>query len=256
MPFRDFNFLPRIPRFVLFVMKVAIIGNGKMGKIVDRIAAGRGHEIVARIGREGNEAAAALTPERLAGAQVAIEFTSPAAAPANLRRLIEIGVPVVTGTTGWYEHLDEIKRRVRQHDGAMVYGANFSIGMNLFFRLAREAARLFSAYEEYDPFLFEHHHRFKKDAPSGTALVIAEAMRQSYHDRTPAPVSVRAGYVPGTHEIGFDSEADTVTMTHTARSRDGFAAGAVFAAERIEKWRGCFEFSQLLFEGFDESEVK
>lgn len=237
-------------------MKVAIIGNGKMGKIVDRIALGRGHEIVARIGREGNEGASALTPERLAGAQVAIEFTSPAAAPANLRRLIEIGIPVVTGTTGWYEHLDEIKHHVGQHGGAMVYGANFSIGMNLFFRLAREAARLFSVYEEYDPFLVEHHHRFKKDAPSGTALVIAQAMRESYNDRAPAPVSVRAGYVPGTHEIGFDSEADTVTMTHTARSRDGFASGAVLAAEHICGRIGCFEFSQLLFEGIDESEVK
>lgn len=237
-------------------MRIAIIGNGKMGRLVDRVATLRGHVIVARIGRDGNEDGSGLTVERLAGADAAIEFTTPAAAPANLRRLVDLGVPVVTGTTGWYEQLEEIKKLVETRGGALVYGANFSIGMNLFFRLAREAARLFARYEEYDPFLVEHHHKFKKDAPSGTALVIAQLMRESYGDRTPDPVSVRAGYVPGTHEVGFDAEADTVTMTHTARSRDGFASGAVLAAERVFNRRGCFEFSQLLFEGFDESEVK
>jgi 4-hydroxy-tetrahydrodipicolinate reductase len=229
-------------------MKIAIVGYGKMGQLIESVAVARGFEIVARFDEWNNAGGAGINAESLCGADVAIEFSTPDAAPANLRRLIELGLPVVVGTTGWAEHLDEIKRLVEEHQGALVYGANFSIGMNLFFRLAREAARLFARYEEYDPFLIEQHHKFKKDAPSGTALVIARLMAESYGDRTPAAVSVRAGHIPGTHEIGFDAEADTVTLAHTARSRHGFASGAVLAAERLRGRRGCFEFSQLLFD--------
>lgn len=231
-------------------MKIALVGYGKMGRLVERVAASRGHEIVARFDEHNNDRASGLSRESLAGAEVAIEFTTPEAAPLNIRRLIELGIPVVTGTTGWYAELGQIRELVAARDGVLVYGANFSIGMNLFFRIAREAARLFARYEVYDPFLVEHHHKFKKDAPSGTALEIARLMRESYGERMPEPVSVRAGYVPGTHEVGFDSEADTITLTHTARSREGFAAGAVLAAEMTRDLlgarRGCFEFSELL----------
>ena len=222
-------------------MKIAIVGYGKMGRMAEQAAAARGHEVVARVGRGG------LAAGGLDGAEAAIEFSTPEAAVPNVTRLLELGLPVVVGTTGWYARLDEVKRLVEERGGSLVYGANFSVGMNLFFELAREAARLFARFEEFDPFLVEHHHKFKKDAPSGTALVIARRMRESYGGRLPEAISLRAGYAPGTHEVGFDAEAETVTLTHTARSRQGFAAGAVFAAEQIVGRRGCFEFAELLF---------
>jgi 4-hydroxy-tetrahydrodipicolinate reductase len=229
-------------------MKIAIVGYGKMGRLVEQVATARGHQVVARFDIEDNERGEGLTAERLAGVDVAIEFSTPEAVVHNLRRLITLGVPAVVGTTGWYEHLDEVKKLVAERGGALIYGANFSVGMNLFFKIARYAAELFARFEEYDPFLVEHHHKFKKDAPSGTALVIERLMRTSYGDRLPKALSIRAGYAPGTHEVGFDAEADTVLLAHTARSRQGFAAGAVFAAEQIRGRRGVYEFPEILFE--------
>lgn len=228
-------------------MNIALVGYGRMGRMIERIAESRGHRIIARFDIDNNAGGAGLTSESLAGVDVAIEFSVPETVVANLRRLIQLQVPAVVGTTGWYENLEEIRSLVQAHDSALVYGANFSIGMNLFLKLIERAAELFSPYVEYDPFLIEQHHKFKKDAPSGTALVMAERIRPSYSERTPSPVSVRAGHIPGTHELGFDSEADTVTLTHTARSREGFAAGAVLAAELIASRKGAFEFSDLLF---------
>jgi len=229
-------------------MKIAIIGYGKMGQLVEQTATARGHEVVARFDIDDNERGEGLTKESLTGVDVAIEFSTPEAVIHNLRRLIALGVPAVVGTTGWHEHLGEVKQLAEERGGALVYSANFSIGMNLFFKIAHYASQLFARFEEYDPFLVEHHHKFKKDAPSGTALVIERLMRESYGDRAPHSLSLRAGYAPGTHETGFDSEADTITLTHTARSRQGFAAGAIFAAEQIIKRRGVYEFSELLFE--------
>jgi 4-hydroxy-tetrahydrodipicolinate reductase len=229
-------------------MKIAIVGYGKMGRMIERHATARGHDIVARFDIDNNQGGAGLSRESLAGADVAIEFSTPDAAVENLRRLVAIKIPVVVGTTGWYAYLDEIRRLVGEHGGSMVYGANFSIGMNLFFKIAHDAAVLFARYREYDPFLVEHHHKFKKDAPSGTALVIAGLLNESYVERTPEAVAIRAGYAPGTHEVGFDSESDMITLTHTARSREGFAAGAVIAAERIIGKEGVYEFQELLFE--------
>jgi 4-hydroxy-tetrahydrodipicolinate reductase len=229
-------------------MKIAIVGYGKMGKMVERVAASRGHEIVARFDIDNNPRGEGLTAESLAGVDVAIEFSTPEAVVENLRRLIELRIPTVVGTTGWYARLDEIKQLVADHNSALVYSSNFSIGMNLFFRIAREAAALFARHPQYDPFLVEAHHKFKKDAPSGTALVIAKLMRESYGERAPEAVAIRAGHIPGTHEVGFDSEADTITLTHTARNREGFAAGATLAAEKLFGKQGVYEFSELLFE--------
>ncbi|HWQ33430.1 MAG TPA: dihydrodipicolinate reductase C-terminal domain-containing protein [Blastocatellia bacterium] len=229
-------------------MKIAIIGYGKMGRMIEQAATERGHQITARFDIDNNVRGAGLTAETLASADVAIEFSTPESASDNIRRLIELRVPTVVGTTGWYGQLDEIRALAAQHEAALVYGANFSVGMNLFFKVAQYAAALYSRFAEYDPFLVEHHHKFKKDAPSGTALVIENLMRESYGDRMPHSLSIRAGYAPGTHEVGFDSEADTVTLTHTARSRQGFALGAVVAAEKIVGRTGVYEFSQLLFE--------
>jgi 4-hydroxy-tetrahydrodipicolinate reductase len=229
-------------------MKIALVGYGKMGRMIEQAAQSRGHEIIARFDIDNNVRGAGLTKETLAGADVAIEFSTPESALDNLRRLLELRVPTVVGTTGWSRHLDEVRALAAKHEASLVYGANFSVGVNLFFKVAQYAAELFSQYDAYDPFLIEHHHKFKMDAPSGTALVIEKLMRESYGERLLQSLSVRAGYAPGTHEVGFDSEADTVRLTHTARSRQGFAVGAVVAAEMITSRRGVHEFSELLFE--------
>jgi 4-hydroxy-tetrahydrodipicolinate reductase len=228
-------------------MKIAIVGYGKMGKMIERIAVSRGHVVVARFDVDNNRNGEGLTAENLKGVDAAIEFSTPETAAENLRRLIELRIPAVAGATGWYARLDEIKELAADRGGSLVFSSNFSIGMNLFFRIAREASALFARHDQYDPFLVEAHHKFKKDAPSGTALVIAKLMRESYGARTPEAVALRAGHIPGTHEVGFDSEADTITLTHTARSREGFAAGAVLAAEKIVDKQGVYEFSELLF---------
>jgi 4-hydroxy-tetrahydrodipicolinate reductase len=228
-------------------MKIAIVGYGKMGRVIERIAASRGHEVVARFGIDNNRDGEGLTAENLNGVDAAIEFSTPETAVENLRRLIELGIPAVAGATGWYARLDEIKKLAADHDSPLVFSSNFSIGMNLFFRVVREASALFSRHDQYDPFLVEAHYKFKKDAPSGTALVIAKLMRESYGERAPEALALRAGHIPGTHEVGFDSEADTIILTHTARSREGFAAGAVLAAEKIVNKQGVYEFSELLF---------
>jgi 4-hydroxy-tetrahydrodipicolinate reductase len=230
-------------------MRIALVGYGKMGQLVERVASAHGHEVVARLDIENNQNASGITRERLNGAEVAIDFSSPDAVIDNIRALMDVGMPVVVGTTGWDEHLEQVQTMVSKSNGSLVYGANFSIGMNLFFRLVDQAGKLFASHDGYDPFLIEHHHQFKKDAPSGTAIRMAKLLEESYHDSTPVPVSVRAGFVPGTHELGFDSEADTILLAHTARSREGFASGAILAAERIAGRKGFFEFSEILFEG-------
>ena len=228
-------------------MNIAIVGYGKMGRMIERLATERGHSIGARFDIDNNADGEGLTAESLAGVDAAIEFSTPETALQNIRRLVELRVPTVVGTTGWYGRLEEVGQLVQANAAALVWGANFSIGVNLFFKLVRDASALFARYGEYDPFLIEHHHKFKKDAPSGTALVLARLMQESYGERTPAAVSLRAGHIPGTHEVGFDSEADTITLTHTARNREGFAAGAVLAAELIAGKQGIYEFSELLF---------
>jgi len=228
-------------------MNIALVGYGKMGKMIERVAAERGHAVTARFDVDNNIDGAGLTAETLAGVDAAIEFTTPETALVNIRRLVALNVPTVVGTTGWLAHLDEVKQLVAQHNAAFVYGSNFSIGMNLFFKIVRDAAGLFARYAEYDPYLLEAHHKFKKDAPSGTALSLAQQVAASYGERTPDFSVIRAGHIPGTHEVGFDSEADTVTLTHTARSRAGFASGAVLAAELLINKRGFYEFPELLF---------
>jgi 4-hydroxy-tetrahydrodipicolinate reductase len=228
-------------------MKIAIVGYGKMGRMIERVAASRGHEVIARFDIDNNPNGEGLTAENLEGVDVAIEFSTPETVVVNLRRLFGLRIPAVVGTTGWYARLDEVKQLAADHNSPLVFSSNFSIGMNLFFRIVAEASALFTRHGQYDPFLFEAHHKFKKDAPSGTALVIAELMRESYGARAPEAVALRAGHIPGTHQVGFDSEADTITLTHTARSREGFAAGAVLAAEKIVNKQGVYEFSELLF---------
>lgn len=222
-------------------MKIAIVGYGKMGRMVERAAEASGHAIHARIDA-GDDLALA------AGADAAIEFTEPRAAVANIVRLAELGVPVVSGTTGWLDSLGDVTAKIEQQRGALVWSANFSIGVNLFARLVETAAGLFADHPGYEAWAWEIHHSAKKDAPSGTLKQLTGAMRAAGYTRRIDESSSRAGAVPGTHEIGFDAAEDTITLRHTARNREGFARGAVKAAEWIRGKQGVYEFRQILFE--------
>jgi 4-hydroxy-tetrahydrodipicolinate reductase len=228
-------------------MNIALIGYGRMGKMVEQAALARGHKIVAKFDIDNNVNGEGLTEESLRSVDVAIDFSLPEAVLPNIQRLLALGVPTVVGATGWYDKLDDVKALVAAKSGALVWAANFSIGVNLFFKVIRYASELFARFEQYDPFIVEQHHKFKLDAPSGTALVIERQMQESYGERTPKSLSIRAGYAPGMHEVGFDSEADHLSFSHTARSRQGFAVGAVVAAEMIVGRSGCYEFPELLF---------
>ena len=224
-------------------LPLAIIGNGKMGRLVEQLAPQHGFHIVARFTSAN---IAALSAESLAGASTAMDFTTPAAAPENLCRLAALGVRTVSGTTGWYEHLPQIQTAIESTGSALVYGPNFSIGVNLFFQIVANAASLLSKYPEYEAWGWEIHHSAKKDAPSGTLKKLAEEIRAAGYA---APVSLaanRAGSHTGTHEIGFDSRSDTITLRHTARSRDAYAHGALRAARWLQSRTGIFEFRQIL----------
>lgn len=232
-----------------------------MGREIDRLATGSGHDVVLRLDLEDNRGGGGLTPDALAGVDAVIEFTVPQAVLSNVRSVAAAGVPMVVGTTGWEDDLDEVTRLVEEHDSALVHASNFSLGANLFAALVARAAELFDDYEDYDPFVVEHHHRGKVDAPSGTALRLAETVLEAIGRKTRLQrgnpegaidvdalhvVSIRAGAAFGRHEVGFDSPADSIELAHTARGRQGFARGALLAAEKIRGRCGVYRFSQLL----------
>jgi len=228
-------------------MKIALIGYGAMGRLVGKLAVEQGHEIVRTIdideaGQSAEELAAALRDS-----EVAIDFSIPDAVLKDTQACAGAGVPMVIGTTGWQHALDEVKTVMARHDGALVYGANFSIGVQLFYRIAAVAAELFRNLESYDAYIEEAHHKRKRDAPSGTALQLGQIVAKRLGRDVPTS-STRAGYIPGTHRLGFDSSADQITLEHTARSREGFAAGALMAAQWIVGRQGVYEFSEV----FDE----
>jgi 4-hydroxy-tetrahydrodipicolinate reductase len=229
-------------------MQIAIVGNGKMGRTVAALAEERGHGIRV-IGREENAGGAALTSDRLAGVDVAIEFTRPDAVVGNLERLIHAGVPTVTGTTGWSDELPRIERLVRSCGGALLYAANFSIGVHFFLRAARELASLFARQSEFGAFILEEHHAAKRDAPSGTAGLLRAQAREADPSREFPITSVRAGFIPGTHRLTYDGPHETVSLSHMARSRAGFAAGALAAAEWLPGRPGVHSFEAMLFGG-------
>jgi 4-hydroxy-tetrahydrodipicolinate reductase len=220
---------------------LAIVGYGKMGKLIDQLASEYGFTVTARVDVDRDES--------LHGADVAVEFSVPSSVVANVAQIAALGIPVVVGTTGWLDHLADVKALVDKHNSALVWSPNFSIGVNIFARLVGEAARLFQNEKEYGAWAWEIHHHTKKDAPSGTLFKLVEQMKASGFDRAIDSSSSRAGAHPGTHEIGFDSTADTVTLRHTARSREGFARGALKAAQWIIGRKGCYEFSDVLFGG-------
>ena len=224
-------------------MKVALLGFGAMGQLVAAEARKAGDEIGVVVTSKDRDQ---LT-EKLRGHDVAIDFSVGEAVLKNVEACALAKVPLVEGTTGWKQHEAEAKQIVNEHSGALVYGANFSIGVNLFYRIAKQASALFAAVEGYSPFIEEAHHNRKRDAPSGTALKLRDLM--SEHLGTEIPTSsTRAGHIPGTHRVGFDSEADQVLLTHTARSRQGFASGALLAAHWIVGRTGVFEFGEVIEE--------
>ena len=228
-------------------MKIALIGHGAMGKLIEKLAKEKGHEIAAVIDEFDANSSRGAVAEKLKGSDVAIDFTTADAVPRNVEACVMAGVPLVEGTTGWHDQREEIERIVREGMGACVFGANFSIGMNLFYRIAERAAELFAKFEEYETFIEEQHHSRKKDAPSGTALKIKDVL--AGHIKTEISVSsTRAGNIPGTHRVGFDGPADQIMLQHTARSREGFALGAIMAAEGIVGKTGFYEFGEVLDE--------
>ena len=212
---------------------------------IDQLAPEYDFEVQARIDLGGDF-------QEGAGADVAIEFTAPDGVAENVEKLAAMRVPVVVGTTGWLKEMDRMRVAVERYESAMIWSPNFSIGVNVFTRLVREAARLLANQPQYGAWAWEIHHHTKKDAPSGTLLKLVDEMRAGGYTRAIDTSSNRAGAHPGTHEIGFDSAADTITLRHSARSREGFARGALKAAQWLvanKDKRGVFEFSDILFGG-------
>jgi 4-hydroxy-tetrahydrodipicolinate reductase len=228
-------------------MNLAIIGYGKMGHMIETLAPAAGFTVCARVDSKTNTNGAALTRESLNGAQVAIEFTQPSTAPANIEHLASAGVNIVCGTTGWHAELPRVRKAVETAGVSLVWSRNFSIGVNIFTCVVNEAARLLESQPDFGAWAWEIHHSAKKDAPSGTLLQLVEGMQRSGYKRPVSVSSSRAGSQPGTHEIGFDSPEDTITLRHTARNREGFARGALLAAKWAMGRRGVYEFSDVLF---------
>jgi 4-hydroxy-tetrahydrodipicolinate reductase len=229
-------------------MRLALVGYGKMGRMIEQLAPEYGFEVALILDIHNNASGQSITREQFRGIDVAIEFSTPEAAAKNATLLASAGVPVVIGTTGWLSEIEVVKAAVLEAGTAAVWSPNYSIGVNVFFRLVREASRLLAPQQDYGAWAWEIHHDQKKDAPSGTLLKLVQEMREAGFDRSIDASSNRAGRIPGTHEIGFDSAADTITLRHTARSREGFARGALLAARWVAGKKGFFEFSEILFQ--------
>jgi 4-hydroxy-tetrahydrodipicolinate reductase len=227
---------------------LAIVGYGKMGKLIESLAPEYGFEVRAKFSGGSNPGGAGLSHETLRGIDVAVEFTTPVAAPVNLQRLAVLGVNSVVGTTGWFEQLAVVREAVAHAKSGLVWAPNFSVGMNVFLQAVTLAAALFAKHSEYEAWGWEIHHSAKKDAPSGTLKKLAEEMRAAGYTRPIGLSSNRAGAIPGTHEIGFDSAADMITLRHTAHSREGFARGALQAARWVVGKKGFYEFKEILSE--------
>jgi len=221
-------------------MKLAIIGYGKMGRLIEQLAPEYGFTVHTCIDIDDDFSKAK-------GSDVAIEFTMPDAVPGNIEKLSAMKLPVVVGTTGWLAHMNQVRAMVEKNGSALIWSPNFSVGVNVFLRVVREAARLLADEKEYGAWAWEIHHDTKKDATSGTIIKLVEEMQAAGYPRNIDMSSNRAGRHPGTHEIGFDSAADTITLRHEARSREGFARGALKAAQWIVGKQGVFEFGDVLF---------
>jgi 4-hydroxy-tetrahydrodipicolinate reductase len=230
-------------------MRIAIIGTGRMGTAVAGLAKEHGHVIHTQVSRAENAGGSALTADRLRGTDVAIEFTGPDAVVANLEHLIELGVPTVTGTTGWTQSLPQIGELVKRCQGSLLHSANFSVGVHLFFRAAQDLARWFSEHPEFAGSIHEQHHKAKRDAPSGTALLLQGKLEEIQGGQSLPITSVRAGEAMGTHTLCYVASQERITLSHETLSRNAFAAGAITAAEWLPGHIGVFTFEEMLFGG-------
>lgn len=240
-------------------MKIALIGYGKMGHAIERQALLRGHDIVAKV---DTDTPVQIDSEAFRSAEVAIEFTSPASAYENCRKAIAEGVAVVSGSTGWLDKLPELKKFMEEREGTLFYSSNYSIGMNIFMMTNEYLARLMKEFPQYKPSMEETHHIHKLDHPSGSAVTLANAIlehspsltgweaqidKESAEDASKLHINChRVGEVPGIHTIKWESPVDTITITHDAKSREGFALGAVIAAEWVAGKKGYYEMNQLM----------
>ena len=236
-------------------MKIALIGYGKMGKTIERIAQERGHVIVLRISSSNQND---LIKENLIKADVAIEFTNPESAFENVQKSLQAGLPIVCGSTGWNDKLELARKTCIEHDAALLQSSNFSIGVNVFFEINALLAQMMNAYPEYEVSIEETHHTHKKDAPSGTAISIAERILENLNrkkiwvktqpkeDNELSIIAHRIDEVPGTHSVKYSSAIDDIELIHTAHNRDGFALGAVVAAEFLAGKKGVFNMKDVL----------
>ncbi len=241
-------------------MKIALLGYGKMGKIIEEIAISRGHSIVLRVNSSNS---ATFSDSKLKQADVAIEFSRPDSVMQNISRCITAGVPIVVGTTGWYANLENVKNQVQSVNGALFHASNFSLGVNLFFKMNEQLAELMKPFPEYEPSIEEIHHIHKLDAPSGTGITLADGLLSHlgrkknwklYNEKGPESandtdlplIAIRTGEVPGTHTVTYTSSIDKISMTHEAFNRKGFATGSVVAAEWIKSRKGVFTMRDLL----------
>ena len=229
-------------------MRIAIIGYGKMGKMVEMIAPREGWSIGLKLDSKANRDGAGINSAALEGIDVGIDFSQPDSVLSNVEAAARSGLNLVVGTTGWYDALGEVGRIVRDSGIGLVYASNFSVGVNLFFEIVSHAAQIVGKVPRYDAYLSEEHHSAKKDAPSGTALTLLELLKPHLKKPVPGIASTRAGHVPGNHTVGFDSEADTILLEHRARSRQGFAEGAVLAAGWIAGKKGLYNFREIFRE--------
>ena len=229
-------------------MNLAIVGYGKMGRMIELFAPEYGFDTKLCLDVDNNASFEGLTKEHFRGIDAAVEFSTPEAALQNIERLAALGVNAVIGTTGWFGEIERAKKAVERAGTALVWSPNFSVGVGVFLQLVGEAAKQMARQREYGAWAWEIHHATKKDAPSGTLLAMIDRMKRSGYDRPVDVSSSRAGTVPGTHELGFDSGADTITIRHTARSREGFARGALRAARWVAGKKGFYDFREIVGE--------
>jgi len=229
-------------------MNLAIVGYGKMGRLIEQFAPQYEGQVKLRLDIDNNAKFEGLTKGNFCGIDAAIEFSTPSSAPENIERLAQLGVNAVVGTTGWFGELERARKAVERAGTGLVWSPNFSVGVSIFHQIVAEAARRMARQPDYGAWAWEIHHATKKDAPSGTLLALVETMKQNGYSKPVDTSASRAGAHPGTHEMGFDSAADTITIRHTARSREGFARGALRAARWIVGKKGFFDFREIVNE--------
>ncbi|MEE8348630.1 MAG: dihydrodipicolinate reductase C-terminal domain-containing protein [Acidobacteriota bacterium] len=227
-------------------MRITLIGYGKMGRMIEEISPGLGHEIIHTIDIDDAPGEAGFSGDWVKNSDVVIDFSVAGSVVSNIRNAVDAGLPIIEGTTGWNDQLETVRQIVMEGKGACIYSSNYSMGVLALFHLTRQAGKLLSRWEAYSPFIHEAHHDQKVDAPSGTALSLKEILQESYDSEIPTS-STRAGSIPGNHVVGFDSPFDTLTLEHQARSREGFSRGALFAAQWIHGKSGFHNFEDVLF---------